>query len=269
MTGSLCMFLTVMSLISPAQAARQPVPIIYSTDLCHPYDDPDDHFDLACVFALPEFDIRGIVLDLGEHQATRPGWPALKQMMQITERKIPCALGLSRRLTSPEDAATDEPDSDQGGIRLILDQLRSSREKVLIHTAGSCRDVAAAFNREPELFRQKVQAISIQAGNGPGGVQAEYNVSIGPLSYLRLLQSGLPIYWCPCFGKSGYQTFYEADQAAVVGALRAAGAELLCLLPGQVISRAPWVSCRRSQASTPRSPLHVVHGSAPLHGGAK
>ena len=34
----------------PAQAAEPKIPIIHSTDLCHPYDDPDDHYDLdACL----------------------------------------------------------------------------------------------------------------------------------------------------------------------------------------------------------------------------
>jgi hypothetical protein len=36
-----------------------------------------------------------------------------------------------------------------------------------------------------------------------------------------LLESGLPVYWCPCFGRDGYQTFYKADQAKVVGACAA------------------------------------------------
>ena len=46
-------------------SAAEKVPIVYSTDLFHPHADPDDHYDLACLFALEEFDIRGIILDLG------------------------------------------------------------------------------------------------------------------------------------------------------------------------------------------------------------
>ena len=47
-----------------AFAARKPkIPIIHSTDLFHPHVDPDDHFDLATLFAVKEFDIKGIVLD--------------------------------------------------------------------------------------------------------------------------------------------------------------------------------------------------------------
>ncbi len=202
----------------PAKSAEPRIPIIHTTDLCHPHDDPDDHYDLACLFAMPEFDIRGIVLDLGEHQASRPGRPAVEQMLRITGRKVLYAVGLCRPLRSRDDTAMDEPRQFQGGIQLILALLRAAHEKVVIHTAGSCRDVAAAFNREPDLFRAKVKAVYIDAGNGPGGKQDEYNVSIGPHSYLRMLESGLPIYWCPCFGRNGYQTFYKIDQADVVGA---------------------------------------------------
>jgi hypothetical protein len=47
----------------PTPAGR--IPVLYCTDLFHPHDDPDDHFDLATLYAIPEFDLRGIVLDQG------------------------------------------------------------------------------------------------------------------------------------------------------------------------------------------------------------
>ena len=218
MRTTLQLLLMTLMMAFPAKSAEPRIPIIHTTDLCHPHDDPDDHYDLACLFAMPEFDIRGIVLDLGEHQASRPGRPAIEQMLHITARKVPYAVGLNRPLRSRNDQAMDEDLRFQGGIQLILALLRASSEKVVIHTTGSCRDVAAAFNREQDLFRTKVKAVYIEAGNGPDGKQDEYNVSIGPHSYLRLLESGLPVYWCPCFGRDGYQTFYKIDQAEVVGA---------------------------------------------------
>ena len=212
------MLLLTLAVAIRTQAAGPKIPIIHSTDLCHPYDDPDDHYDLACLFAMPEFDVRGIVLDLGEHQAPWPGRPAVEQMLRITGRKVPYAVGLNRPLRSPDDQATGQDERFQGGIRLILSLLHAAGEKVVLHMAGSCRDVAAAFNREPELFRRKVKAVYIEAGNGPRGEQREYNVGLCPCGYLRLLKSSLPVYWCPCFGKDSYQTYYRADQATVVGA---------------------------------------------------
>jgi len=190
-----------------AQAAAEKVSILHSTDLCHPHDDPDDHYDLACLFALTEFDVKGIVLDRGEHQAARPGRPPVEQMMHITGRRAPYAIGLSQPLRKRDDKALEQPEVFQGGVRLILSVLRDAKEKVVLHTTGSCRDVAAAFNREPELFKQKVKAVYMEIGNGPDGDQDEFNVRLCPLGYAGLLESGLPIYWCPCFGTDGYGTF--------------------------------------------------------------
>lgn len=192
--------------------------VLYSTDLFHPHADPDDHYDLACLFALGELDLRGIVLDLGAVQAERPGSPAVEQMMSIARRRVPYALGLSRPLRSRTDTALDEPAQFQGGVELMLSVLRRAREKVVVFTTGSCRDVAVAFNREPALLKEKVKAVYFNVGRGPGEPQDECNVGYDPGAYLRLFESGLPLYWCPCFGKNGYETFYVADQAEVLSA---------------------------------------------------
>jgi len=85
-------------------------PILYSTDLFHPHDDPDDHYDLAALFAIQEFDLRGIILDLGARQKQKPGRLPVEQMMHITKRKVPCAVGLADPLRSPDDKALDQPE---------------------------------------------------------------------------------------------------------------------------------------------------------------
>ena len=211
----------VLTLAAPSLAGEPKIPILHSTDLLHPYDDPDDHYDLATVFAMQEFDIRGIVLDQGvepQGQLKRPGQVPVQQMFRLTGRKTPVAIGLTTLLRSRDDKALDQGEQFQGGVKLILSALRQSPEKVVLHLAGSCRDAAAAFNREPELLRAKVRAIYVEAGNGPDGRQDEWNVKLDPLAYLRLLESGLPIYWCPCFGRDGYATHYEADQSGVLSA---------------------------------------------------
>jgi hypothetical protein len=212
--------LTAALLAIPARftAAAEKIPIIHSTDLFHPPDDPDDHYDLASLFALQEFDVKGIVLDLGERQAKRSGTPAVEQMIHITGHKCPYAIGLDRPLRSRIDKALDEPPQFQGGIELVISILRKSPEKVVIHTAGSCRDVAAAFNREPALFKEKVRAVYLNVGSGPNEPQSDYNVGLDVQGYLRMFESGLPVYWCPCFGKNGFQTVYVVDQPTLLGA---------------------------------------------------
>jgi hypothetical protein len=201
-----------------ADSAVARIPIVYSTDLFHPHADPDDHYDLACLFAMREFDIKGVILDLGATQKERTGRPAVEQMMHVAGRRVPCAIGLAQRLRTRTDKALEEPGDFQGGVNLILAALRESQQKVTLFTTGSCRDVAAAFNREPALMKEKVRAVYFNIGRGPNEAQEECNVGYDPLSYLRLFESGLPIYWCPCFGKDGYETLYNADQATVVGA---------------------------------------------------
>ena len=84
--------LLLASAFAAAASAEPKIAIIHSTDLCHPHDDPDDHYDLACLFALGEFDVKGIILDLGEHQATRPGRPPVEQMICIAGARPPMRL---------------------------------------------------------------------------------------------------------------------------------------------------------------------------------
>ena len=77
-----------------AEAGRT-VPVIYCTDLFHPHDDPDDHFDLATLYAMPELDIKGVVLDQGRKQLERLGRIPVSQMNRITGRKVPAVIGLA------------------------------------------------------------------------------------------------------------------------------------------------------------------------------
>lgn len=198
------------------------IPIVHSTDLFHPHGDPDDHFDLACLFALKEFDIKGIVLDnhrSGKNQTTHSGHPAVEQMIHITGRKAPYAVGLISTLRDREDKALEEPEPLQAGVELLLSSLRESKEPVILNLVGGMTDTAVAFNREPELFRKKVRAVYIHAGNGPRGRQDEYNVKLDPVAYERVFELGVPVYWCPCYGEDGYATYFKlVDQSVAISA---------------------------------------------------
>ena len=197
---------TIFSFGLLAQSAGS-VPIIYSTDLFHPHDDPDDHFDLATLFSLPEFDIRAIVLDLGHLQRKAPGDLPVKQLRYLTGRPAPLLTGLQNPLRYPEDKALDqfEPDTPSAILRLLKD----SKSKTMLIATGSLRDFAAAFNRDPDLFRAKVARLYIADGNS-AGADLQWNPRLDPQAYLRLMRSDLPIYWAPGFG--GPETL--ADLAA-------------------------------------------------------
>jgi hypothetical protein len=190
------------------------VPILYSTDLYHPHDDPDDHFDLATLFGIPEFGIRGIIIDTGPGGAGRPGVVAIRQLMHITGRPVPCTVGLIANLRSLGDGCEQQPAASQDGVGLILKTLRESKTPVTLFTTGSLRDVAAAFNRDPALFRTKAARLYINVGHSGGDV--EWNVKLDPHAFVRMLDSGLPIHWVPCFGADGFESFWQFRQADVL-----------------------------------------------------
>ena len=48
------------------KSRRKKIPVLHATDLFRPHMDPDDHWDLACVYALAhlgEIDLKAVVID--------------------------------------------------------------------------------------------------------------------------------------------------------------------------------------------------------------
>jgi hypothetical protein len=176
------------------------IPVIYSTDIFQPAVDADDHYDMAILGSLRELDLKALVFDMGTSHLNPEdvSLAALRQISAITGQTVPpWAVGLRTPLVSQSDKGEDQPAAFQGGVNLIIRTLRQSKEKVVLILVGSCRDFAAAYNREPKLFRKKVAAIYVNAGIGPQGIQGEWNVLMDPQAYLCLMESKLPIYWCP------------------------------------------------------------------------
>lgn len=188
-------------------AAGRRTPLVHVTDLYHPPQDPDDHLDLATILALPEYDLRGVVLDItrkflvpkpaGWDIAREPGYVPVAQLGHLTGRAIPAAMGPIDPLAHPGDDARDRPRSEQAGIALLLELLERSDEPVTISAVGSGRVIAAAFNRDPALMQAKTRAILLNIGS-TGGPKREWNVGLDPAAYIALWRSGLPIDWYPC-----------------------------------------------------------------------
>jgi len=181
-----------------------PIPMVHATDLYRPHNDPDDHWDLACVYALIHkgaFDLKGVLIDFPPPD--RPWDPdvmAVAQMNYLTGSAVPVLIG-SPRSSVPAEAATMQ--SDLAGVRGLLDILRRSPRPVAINIVGSTRDVALASKLEPRLFASKCAAVYLNAGSGsPDRAKAaklEYNVSLDPASYAAIFQLPCPVYWMPCF----------------------------------------------------------------------
>ncbi len=217
------------------------IPIVHITDLYHPPQDPDDHIDLATIMALPELDLRGVILDgtreflesapAGRDIRRDPGFVPVAQLSYLTGRAIPVAAGPPDPLRHGEDTALDRPARDQAGIVLLLDLLHSSSQPLVISVVGSTRVLAAAYNRDPVLLKKKTGAILLSAGSLDAS-REEWNVMLDRAAYVRLWRSGLPIHWYPCTTDRGpfspdheygsyWQTTHEALMATLPQPLRA------------------------------------------------
>lgn len=192
------------------------IPVIDVTDLYHPYQDSDDNLDLAMAFGLPEVNLLGVILDAHEPFRQRvapvesepglwadptgprdPGFVPVLQLNHIFDRTVPCAMGPLFKMRTPEDPMLDAPAFQQQGVRLLLELLRSSDDPVHIMSQGSARPIAVAYNREPELVREKVARIHLCMGS-TAPTFLEWNVALDAYAAVRLLRSDLPIALYPC-----------------------------------------------------------------------
>ena len=223
-----CIILALLLLAGILQAA--PIPVIDITDLYHPHQDPGDNLDLIAAYGLPEIDLKAVILDVTE-EYRRPNDPGQKseyrdetgprdpgvipvtQLNYVFDRNVPFGIGPFTRLKTSDDKALDVPKFQQSGIELILRVLRESSEKVEILSFGSARSLAAAYNREPKLFKEKVRRIHLSAGASSLEF-LEWNVMLDPNAIVCLLRSDLPIAVYPCgtgkgaFDKGPNNTYY-------------------------------------------------------------
>lgn len=198
---------------------------IHETDLFRPHGDPDDHFDLACQYALHKMGrhrLAGIMIDypprVRDGRGAQPDVLAVAQMNYLTGSSVPVGIG----------APDTEPEAESSGMTLLIDTLRASEDKVTIHIVGSSRDVAAALTRAPELFEEKCAGIYLNAGSGTENGLLEWNVRLDPAAYSAVFSARCPVYWMPCFekvadGKRGedmtvgrYGTFYRFTMGEIL-----------------------------------------------------
>lgn len=163
---------------------------IHQTDLYRPHMDPDDHYDLACQFALAKkgyIDLKEVLIDYPPNEAHHPDVMAIQQLNHITNLNIPAAIGGKKG------------DNSSDLILTLRDILIKSEEKVVIYIVGSCFDMAYFYSLYKELFINKVEALYINAGSAFYTKNLEYNQLLNNESYLSLFSIPIQIYWLPCF----------------------------------------------------------------------
>lgn len=192
--------------VSPPQ--RTPgTPVIHMTDLFHPHGDPDDHFDLACAYALAargNFDLRGVVIDYPpDFRQGDPAVVAVAQLNWLTGQAVPIAIGTSRRLAHRKDALADAPRQETAAVEFIIRQLRAADRPVVLACVGSAADIVVAALREPSLFKAKCAAVYLNSGsahdNPSKPSQLEFNVRLDPAGYAAMFDLPCPLYWFPCW----------------------------------------------------------------------
>ena len=191
---------------TPAAQDRA-TPLIHVTDLFHPHGDPDDHFDLACVYALAlrrRLDLRGVVIDYPpSFRAGDPAVVAVAQMNHISGLAVPISIGTSRKLASRTDALPDAPRRDTAAVRFLIEQLRASDGPIALACVGSAADIVVAALREPALFRDKCSGVYLNSGsahdNPAKPAQLEFNVRLDPAAYAAMFDLPCPLYWFPCW----------------------------------------------------------------------
>ncbi len=178
---------------------------LHQTDIFRPHNDPDDHWDLACAYALASkglAELSGILIDhppgppILNHKSD-PDLGSVAQLSDLTGCWPPVAVGCRDFYSARRDFKTKPPPP---GVKFLLDQLRERELSIVI--VGSARDVAEAVEREPELFARQCRGIYLNAGSGspdPAAVkELEWNVKLDRAAYVKLWEARCPIFWLPC-----------------------------------------------------------------------
>ncbi len=215
----------------PMIAQQTKIPVVVITDLYHPYQDPGDNLDLINGFAMPEVELKAVILDITDafrkKTADHPtlwkdprgpreaGIIPMEQLNYAFNRQVPYAVGPMSMMQSEKDQMLHLSAFEEKGINLLLNTLRNSNIPIDVLSFGSARVLAVAYNREPDLVKNKIRKIHLSAGTAtknyqmgtdqganaiPGG---EWNVALDVFAFTRLLRSDLPINLYPCAGIDG------------------------------------------------------------------
>ncbi len=211
------------------KSPRSRTPVLHATDLFRPHVDPDDHWDLACMYALAhlgDIDLKAVVIDFPP-KGKDPDIAAVAQLNHITGLAVPAVVGSPLPMKSCDDIQSYAGPSDHNAADMVLDVLRASPQGVIINVTGCCRDIALAGKKDPELFEKKCAAIYLNAGTGSPKKavdgKLEYNVSLDRAAYAAIFDLPCPIYWMPCFEQMAdpwkvrqFGTFYRFKQDQIL-----------------------------------------------------
>jgi hypothetical protein len=183
-------------------------PIIHATDLYHTYGDPDDHWDLASIFALAYsgyIDLKGILIDFPpKRRSGDPDVMGIAQMNYLSCLVVPAIIGTPYPMNTRNDIQPYASKIEHQGIKWVLETLKKSPVPVVVNIVGSATDIAIAAKKEPLLFKEKCKAIYLNAGSAYTGKdnKLEFNVVLNPSAYAAIFDIPCPVYWLPCWNET-------------------------------------------------------------------
>jgi hypothetical protein len=215
-------------IVAPDKTNGGNTPMIHATDLYHVHNDPDDHWDLATIYALGysgEIDLRGILFDYPSRSGLGdPDVMGVAQMNYYSGLVVPSVVGTPFAMTTRDDTQTQATNIELQGVNWLLETLRKSHSPVVINIVGAATNVAVALKMDPTLFKKKCKAIYLNAGsaNSLTDKKLEYNVKLNPSAYAAIFDATCPVYWMPCMTRTNimevgeYGTYYSFIQKEIL-----------------------------------------------------
>lgn len=194
--------------IAAKEKNTETIPMIHATDLYHTHGDPDDHWDLASIYALAYseyIDLKGILIDFPpKRRLGDPDVMGIAQMNYLTGLVVPAIIGTPYPMNDRNNIQPNVSKIEHQGINWVIDTLKKSQVPVVINIVGAAIDIAIAAKKEPSLFKEKCKAIYLNAGSAYTGKdnKLEFNVVLNPSAYSAIFEVPCPVYWLPCWNET-------------------------------------------------------------------
>lgn len=189
-------------------SAQAPQLTIIDTDIG---DDIDDVLALGLALGSPELHLLGITTAWGDTELRARLVDRLPEQTGLTG--IPVATGIakhgpgeaqfSQRRWAERGPSRPHPDA----VNFLLDEIRRYPHQITLIAIAPLTNVAAAFERSPETFRQLRRIVmmggAVDRGYGdlgyrpPHGSGAEYNLAMDSKAAQSVFGSGVPIFLMP------------------------------------------------------------------------
>lgn len=190
--------------------------VIHQTDIYHEHLDPDDHWDLACQYALHytgNINLAGVILDNVPRIRMGHGDPAVcavEQIKYITGSFTATAIGTGNRRGKTDRNTFYTRQNEFAAVKMIKHILETASDQVIFQVVGSCKDMAVAIRLFGELFQAKCGAIYLNAGAGSKDSNTEYNVSLDPRAFQTVFEAPCAVFWLP--SHENFREPYEIEK---------------------------------------------------------